>query len=96
MIADVTADRVTLPVSGVAAQVPEQKSPIAPPWQRWNDYGIACFLEGGPEGKSGGELGQAERAFQRLLAPEFKELAHQKMTEINRAVAEYKSLRGWQ
>ena len=29
------------------------------------------------------------------LAPEFKALAHQKMTEINNAVAELKRLRGW-
>jgi tetratricopeptide (TPR) repeat protein len=46
--------------------VAEQTSPIKPAWQRWNDYGIGCFLEGGPEGKKGGELAQAEKAFQHL------------------------------
>jgi DnaJ-class molecular chaperone len=29
------------------------------------------------------------------LAPEFKALAHQKMTEINNAFADLKRLRGW-
>ena len=60
------ADRVTLPVKGVAETVPAQTSPIEPAWQRWNDYGIGCLLEGGPEGKKG-ELRQAEEAFQELL-----------------------------
>jgi tetratricopeptide (TPR) repeat protein len=66
-IVDLCADRVLLPVAGVAERVPEQFSPIQPFWQRWNDYGIGCFLEGGPEGKEGGELSQAEDAFGRLL-----------------------------
>src|SRR5207302_6723672 len=47
-------------------------SPI-PAWQRWNDYGIGCFLEGGPDGRGGGERGQAEAAFRRLLSAEFKQ-----------------------
>jgi tetratricopeptide (TPR) repeat protein len=72
-IVDLCSDRVVLPVAGVAAKVPEQPSPIKPAWQRWNDYGIACFLEGGPEGKAGGELGAAEDAFRRLTGPEFPE-----------------------
>jgi hypothetical protein len=63
-IVDVCEDKVTLPVEGMAAKVPEQTSPIKPAWQRWNDYGIACFLEGG--GKRG-HFRQAEEAFQKLL-----------------------------
>lgn len=71
-IAELCADRVVLPVAGVAEKVPAQESPIKATWQRWNDYGIACFLEGGPDGKGGGELNQAEACFQRLLTDEFK------------------------
>jgi tetratricopeptide (TPR) repeat protein len=65
-IVDLCEDHVMLPVQGVAEKVPEQKSPIKPAWQRWNDYGIGCFLEGGPDGKKGGELVQAEKAFEHL------------------------------
>jgi hypothetical protein len=72
-IVDLCSDRVVLPVAG-GPNVPEQASPIKPAWQRWNDYGIACFLEGGPDGKKGGELGQAEKAFARLLGPDFKDV----------------------
>jgi hypothetical protein len=71
-IVDLCSDRIVLPVAG-GKDVPEQKSPI-PAWQRWNDYGIACFLEGGPEGKEGGELAQAEAAFTKLLGEEFKDV----------------------
>lgn len=70
-IVDLCEDSVILPVKGVKQSVAEQVSPIKAYWQRWNDYGIACFLEGGPEGKMGGELSQAERSFARLLSPEF-------------------------
>jgi hypothetical protein len=73
-IVDLCSDRVVLPVARVAEKVAAQTSPIKPAWQRWNDYGIACFLEGGPEGKKGGELGQAEQAFARLVGPEFKDV----------------------
>lgn len=72
-IVDLCEDRIVFPVTGIVEQVPAQKSPIEPAWQRWNDYGIACFLEGGPEGKSGGELGQAEQSFRRLLSAEFSD-----------------------
>jgi tetratricopeptide (TPR) repeat protein len=72
-IVDLCSDKVILPVAGVAETVPAQTSPIKPAWQRWNDYGIGCFLEGGPEGKQGGELGQAEKAFRHLLGDQFKE-----------------------
>jgi tetratricopeptide (TPR) repeat protein len=65
-IIDLCEDRVILPVEGLAAKVPVQTSPIQPAWQRWNDYGIGCFLEGGPDGKKGGELRQAEEAFKHL------------------------------
>jgi tetratricopeptide (TPR) repeat protein len=71
-IVDICEDKVTLPIEGTAASVPEQKSPIKPPWQRWNDYGIGCFIEGGaaPTGLSEkrGEMKQAREAFQRLIA----------------------------
>jgi tetratricopeptide (TPR) repeat protein len=36
-----------------------------PQWQRWNDYGIGLLRKGG---KSKGELGQAEQAFQQVEA----------------------------
>jgi tetratricopeptide (TPR) repeat protein len=62
-IVDMAADTVTLPVAGGPA-VPAQTSPIKPAWQRWNDYGIGNFLEGG--GKRG-NFRQAEAAFQKLL-----------------------------
>jgi tetratricopeptide (TPR) repeat protein len=61
-IVDVCEDEVVLPVAGVAEQVPAQTSPIKPAWQRWNDYGIGCFLEGGLGSKKG-ELRQAAAAF---------------------------------
>ncbi len=66
-IVDMCSDRVELPVAGLTEKVPPQESPIKPAWQRWNDYGIGCFLEGGPDGKKGGELAQAERSFNRLV-----------------------------
>jgi tetratricopeptide (TPR) repeat protein len=65
-IVDLCADRVVLPVAGVAETVPPQESPIKPAWQRWNDYGIACLIEGGAGSKKG-NLKQAEAAFKKLL-----------------------------
>jgi tetratricopeptide (TPR) repeat protein len=65
-IVDLCSDRLTLPVEGVAVKVPEQISPIKPAWQRWNDYGIGCLIEGGADDKKG-ELRQAEEAFKALL-----------------------------
>src|SRR5262249_57147466 len=47
---DLCEDRVTLPVEGGAA-VAEQKSPIEPAWQRWNDYGIGYFLAADADGE---------------------------------------------
>src|SRR5207248_1902535 len=69
---DVCEDKITLSVEG-GPDVPEQKSPIDPPWQRLNDYGIGCFLEGGV-GQKKGELKQAEEAFKKLLAHEKDEV----------------------
>src|SRR5262249_49697281 len=46
-IVDICEDHVTLPVEGVATSVLAQVSPIKASWQRWNDYGIGCYLEGG-------------------------------------------------
>ncbi len=63
-IVDVCEDRITLPVEGVAVAVASQISPVKPAWQRWNDYGIGCLLEGG--GKRG-HFRQAEAAFAKLL-----------------------------
>jgi tetratricopeptide (TPR) repeat protein len=57
---------VTLPVARVAENVPAQESPIKPAWQRWNDYGIGCLLEGGPLNPKRGNLAQAEAAFAKL------------------------------
>src|SRR5262245_1092747 len=65
-IVDMCEDQVTLPVVGVAESVPSQESPIKPAWQRWNDYGIGCFIEGEPLQPKKGNLKQAEAAFRKL------------------------------
>jgi tetratricopeptide (TPR) repeat protein len=66
-IVDICEDHVILPVEGVAGELPEkQESPIKAGWQRWNDYGIGCLIEGGAGAKRG-NLRQAEVAFQKLL-----------------------------
>ena len=59
-IIDICEDEVTLPIEGEPA-VPAQTSAI-PLWQRWNDYGIGCLLEG-PAGARKGHFKQAEAAF---------------------------------
>ncbi|HKI34878.1 MAG TPA: multiheme c-type cytochrome [Gemmataceae bacterium] len=64
-IIDLCQDSVTLPVEGVAAEVPAQKSPIEPAWQRWNDYGIGYFLTADADPKRPGLL-QAVQAFEEL------------------------------
>lgn len=64
-IVDICSDKVILPVAGGQA-VAKQDSPIQPAWQRWNDYGIGCYLEGGMGNKKG-NLRQAEAAFRKLL-----------------------------
>lgn len=88
-IVDICMDAVTLPVEGGAA-AKEQKSPIEPAWQRWNDYGIACFLEGGLGSKKG-NLKQAEIAFQKLLkldAPGAKWNGHANLARVYIDLAE--------
>jgi tetratricopeptide (TPR) repeat protein len=65
-IVDICEDSVILPVDGLTGAVGAQESLIHPAWQRWNDYGIGCFLEGG-QGSKKGELRQAEEAFQHLV-----------------------------
>ena len=62
-IVDICEDRLTLPMEG-GSPLPSQTSPVKPAWQRWNDYGIGCLLEGG--GKRG-HFRQAEAAFAKLL-----------------------------
>lgn len=75
-IVDICTDRVTLPVVGANPDVAAQESPIKPVWQRWNDYGIGCLIEGGA-GNKRGHLKQAEAAFQKLLTLGAKDaLAH--------------------
>lgn len=61
-ITTLAEDVVVFPVEGIEAEVknPESKIPL---WQRWNDYGIALFLEG-QTGPGKVELRQAEAAFQ--------------------------------
>src|SRR5262245_31307022 len=70
-IVDMCEDRVVLPVEG-GATVETQTSPSKPAWQRWNDYGIGCYLEGGaaPTGLSNkrGEMKQALAAFRHLIS----------------------------
>jgi tetratricopeptide (TPR) repeat protein len=69
-VVDLCEDRITLPVSGMAPadeMWKDQQSSIEPAWQRWNDYGIGCLLEGDFQGAKG-ELRQAEAAFRRVTA----------------------------
>lgn len=66
-VIDLCEDRVILPLKGTGSVPPAQQSPIEPAWQRWNDYGIGCLLEGGAVAKRG-ELRQAEEAFGRVAA----------------------------
>jgi tetratricopeptide (TPR) repeat protein len=60
----VASDKIVFPIEGIAASPTNQVSKIEP-WQRWNDYGIALFLEGNA-GSEKGELIQAEEAFQNV------------------------------
>src|SRR5262249_5559498 len=70
-IVDMCADKVVLPVES-GADVPPQESPIQPAWQRWNDYGIACYLEAGAGAKRG-QTKQAVAAFKTLLTLDVKD-----------------------
>ncbi len=56
------SDSVRLAVAG-GPDASNKPSPIDPPWQRWNDYGIGLLLEGGFKGAQKGELLQAEQVF---------------------------------
>lgn len=60
-IATLATDEITLPLAGDQSVAP-QAQPI-PEWERWNDYGIGLFREGGR-----GESRQAEEAFARVEA----------------------------
>jgi tetratricopeptide (TPR) repeat protein len=64
-IVDMCEDKVTLAVAG-GPDVRAQESSVKPAWQRWNDYGIGNYLEGGAAGKRG-FFKQAELAFKKLL-----------------------------
>jgi tetratricopeptide (TPR) repeat protein len=58
-ITTLAMDEVTFPIeTGSVSNAPSK----IPEWQRWNDYGIALFLEG-DKGSEKGELIQAAAAF---------------------------------
>ena len=59
-------DELELAIKGGPAAT-NKPSPIDPPWQRWNDYGIGLLLEGGEKGGQKGELKQAEHAFKQVV-----------------------------
>ncbi|HSQ54371.1 MAG TPA: hypothetical protein VLM40_01395, partial [Gemmata sp.] len=67
-VVDLCEDKVLLPVAGAAGTVPPQESPIKPAWQRWNDYGIGCLIEGGEMNPKKGNLKQAEAAFRHMIS----------------------------
>jgi len=74
-IVTIASDTVTFPVEGGAntmaalqagrTPLPVQTNSI-PLWQRWNDYGIGLFLEGGDKGAEKGQLLQATEAFEQV------------------------------
>jgi tetratricopeptide (TPR) repeat protein len=65
-IVTIASDSLTFPVGDTAkSQILNQKSEI-PLWQRWNDYGIGLFLEGGDKGSEKGQLLQAAEAFEQV------------------------------
>mgnify|MGYP000933121386 CR=1 FL=1 len=66
--------------------VPAQTSPVAPAWQRWNDYGIGCFLEGGGKREGGNVL----RIFHGVSVPTGRRNA------TARVVIQLKDLTGWE
>jgi len=61
-VTTLASDRVTFPIEGISDQPTNADSSILV-WQRWNDYGIGLFLEGGDRGSEKGELIQAADAF---------------------------------
>lgn len=63
-ITTMASDQITFPLEGRTADLDPAKVEI-PEWQRWNDYGIGLFLEGGgPKG----ELKQAAEVFKQVEA----------------------------
>ena len=69
-VIDLCEDQITLPVSGASPADDtwkNQRSSIEPAWQRWNDYGIGCLLEGDFQAAKG-ELRQAESAFRQVTS----------------------------
>ncbi len=68
-ITTIASDKITFAVQAgsedteVAGRGEASKPSPIPEWQRWNDYGIGLFLEGGERGVEKGELIQAGHAF---------------------------------
>jgi len=62
-ITTIASDQVTFAVEGDGSTVQRLNDSTIPRWQRWNDYGIGLFLEGGERGVEKGELIQAAQAF---------------------------------
>jgi tetratricopeptide (TPR) repeat protein/uncharacterized membrane protein len=65
-VVDLCEDEILLPVDGVDTDLLKQATPAKPLWQRWNDYGIGCLIEGGVGSKKG-ELRQADEAFRTVV-----------------------------
>jgi tetratricopeptide (TPR) repeat protein len=61
----IASDRVTLPIAGGKAAAADGKSSI-PPWQRWNDYGIAQLLEAQQANSKASDLRAALQAFEEV------------------------------
>ena len=61
-ITTMATDRIIFPMEG-ASPAPTNQTPQILAWQRWNDYGIGLFLEGGDRGSEKGELIQAAEAY---------------------------------
>jgi tetratricopeptide (TPR) repeat protein len=63
-VTTIASDRVIFPIQGADSAAASTDAP-APPWQRWNDYGIGLLLEGS-KGSEKGELIQATAAFSQV------------------------------
>ena len=87
-IVDICEDQIVLPVIGIEAGLPkDQPEPWSPAWQRWNDYGIGCLLEGGAGAKRG-NLRQAEVAFAKMLTLNQKDATPQGHVNLARVYFE--------
>ena len=64
-IVTIASDKLTFPIEGVNSTVVNATNSI-PLWQRWNDYGIGLFLEGGDKVSEKGQLLQAAEAFEQV------------------------------